>query len=231
MLYEEAQWVGNILSEITLEGDKILNLGSSSLNSRTILQPQIEEFIFYPLKNKNVTVLHSDIIFDEGVDLQGDFTDPEFLSQLKKLQFNCVMCCNLFEHLEELRPLFDSLNEIIPTNGFLLITVPFQYPYHLDPIDTLYRPSVDELIKSFPNYEIITGNSIIAKRQVFKNGAIRFHKNYFELLKDDPELFLRLLIRILVPFYKYKMWIITFNDLKSMFKPFSATCVLLKRND
>jgi hypothetical protein len=229
MLYEEAQWVGKVLIEKTMEGNRILNLGSSTLDSRTKLQPHMEEFIFAPLRDKNVQVVHSDITFDEGVDLQGDFTDPAFIAQLKNIQFEGVMCCNLFEHLENRSLLIDALNEIIPINGLLLITVPFQYPYHLDPIDTLYRPNVSDLIKTFPNFTLISDGTIKAQRQVFKKGKIRFHKNYFELLKDDPKLFIRLIIRVLLPFYKYKMWLITYNDLKSMFKPFSATGVLLRR--
>lgn len=229
MLYEEAQWVGSNLTKTFHKGQQLLNLGSSTLYSRTVLQPHMQEFIFNPLKKEGIHVVHSDITIDEGVDLQGDFTDPKFVDQLKQTKFDGVICCNLFEHLEDRTLLVNALNEIVPEQGFLLLTVPYQYPYHLDPIDTLYRPKVEELTKLFPGFSLVEGQILQARRRVDLNGKLVFHKNYFEMLKSTPSLFGRLIFRACLPFYKYQQWKITANDLKSMFKPFSVTCVLLKK--
>jgi SAM-dependent methyltransferase len=229
MLYEEAQWVGKVLIEKTMEGNRILNLGSSTLDSRTKLQPHMEEFIFAPLRDKNVQVVHSDITFDEGVDLQGDFTDPAFIAQLKNMQFDGVMCCNLLEHLEDRSLLISVLKEIIPSNGWLLLTVPKQYPYHLDPIDTMYRPTPSELCLLFPEFEPLLAEEVIARRQIGSGNERRYHKNYHEQLRENPNLFARLVMRTLLPFYKFKMWKITVNDLKTRMKPFSVSCVFLSK--
>jgi len=229
MLLEEAQWVGAKLNSVFHSGQVILNLGSSTLKSRTLLQPHMSKYIFEPLKEKGVEVVHSDILEDEGVDLQGDFTDPAFIEQLKNKHFDGVMCCNLLEHLEDRTPLIECLNQIVPTGGVLVLTVPKQYPYHLDPIDTMYRPNPAELALIFPDFEILHAQIVQARRQIHKNGRLVYHKNYFEQLIDDPKLFFRLIIRSLLPFYKFDSWKITVNDLLKMFRPFSASCLVLKR--
>lgn len=231
MLYEEAQWVGNNLTKTFHKGQQLLNLGSSTLYSRTVLQPHMNDFIFEPLKNAGIEVIHSDITFDEGVDLQGDFTDPTFIDRLKSSKFDGVLCCNLLEHLEDRTLLVNALNEIVPEQGFLLLTVPHQYPYHLDPIDTMYRPSVADLTKLFSDFSLVEGQVLQARRRVDLNGRLVFHKNYFEMLKSTPSLFGRLIVRSCLPFYKYPQWKITVNDLKSMFRPFSVTVVLLIRKN
>jgi SAM-dependent methyltransferase len=230
MLYEEAQWIGNKLQTAFSSGQRILNLGSSTLHARTVVQPHMSSFIFEPLNQMGVEVVHSDISKEEGVDLVGDFTDPEFIATLKSQKFDGVLCCNLLEHLENRQLLIDSLTAIVPARGFLLITVPKQYPYHLDPIDTMYRPNPAELSALFPEFEILHAEIVLARRQIKKNGTLVYHKNYFEQLKEDPKLFLRLLFRCLLPFYKIANWRITLNDLVNMFKPFSVTCVVLKKS-
>lgn len=229
MLFEEAQWVGKSILKYTESGKTVLNLGSSTNYARTILQPQMEKFIFAPLRKNNVKVIHSDISNEEGVDLVGDFTDPKFVQLLSEKKSDIVMCCNLLEHLEDRTLLVGALNKIVPENGYLLLTVPYQYPYHLDPIDTLYRPDVEELVTLFPYFELIEGKVLSAQRQVSLGGTVKYHKNYYQMLKDSPKLFAKLLFRTCLPFYKYPMWKITFNDLKRIFKPFTVTCVVLKK--
>lgn len=229
MLLEEAQWIGHKLQSVFFKGQKILNLGSSTLRARTVLQPHMADYIFNPLESMDIQVLHSDIIEDVGVDITGDFTDPEFIVMLKSMKFDGVLCCNLLEHLENRQLLIDSLIEIVPIGGVLLITVPRQYPYHLDPIDTMYRPYPDELAELFPEFEIIDAGVVQAKRQIYKKGKIFYHKNYFEQLKGDPELLIRLILRSFLPFYKFRMWKITVKDLIKMSRPFSVSCLVLKR--
>lgn len=229
MLLEESKWVGDTIIKNIESNDLVLNLGSSSLLARTELQPHMEKYIFHPLMSKGINVIHSDIKNDVGVDLIGDITDPVFIEKISSLNFKMVLCCNLLEHLEDRSTILNSLNKIIPLNGLLLITVPYQYPFHLDPIDTMFRPTVDELTRLFPNLDLVIGEVIIAQRQVLKNGQLIYQKNYFEQMKDDPKLLIFNIVRILIPFYKFKMWQILFNDLRAMFRPYSATCVLLKK--
>ena len=40
---------------------------------------------------------------------------------------------------------------------WLIVTVPFSYPYHRDPIDTMYRPSPSELSQLFAGARMLDG--------------------------------------------------------------------------
>ena len=35
--------------------------------------------------------------------------------------------------------------DLLPIGGLIFVTVPLSYPYHRDPIDTMFRPSLAEL--------------------------------------------------------------------------------------
>lgn len=229
MLYEEAQWVGNRIQQYFNAGDSILNLGSSTSDLREVRQPHMHEFIFEPAQKAGIDIVHTDISTGEGVDIVGDLTDPVFLEELKKKNWNGLMCCNLLEHIEDRQPILSAITELLKPGDKLIISVPFNYPYHLDPIDTLYRPSVEELKTIFSELKIMEGKELVARRKISRNGKLVFHKNYFQQLKDDPTLFINLLIRCLLPFYKPKMWWITVKDLSKMFMPFSVTVAVFEK--
>ena len=225
MLIEEAIWIGEKLKKICAPGSKLLNIGSSNLTLRTVLQPHINNYVFKPLEKAQVEIIHTDIQADLGVDLVGDLTDITFNSTLKNLGANCLLCSNLLEHIEEKKIIIDAIDAIVPQLGYCLLTVPHNYPYHLDPIDTMYRPTIKELADLFPEYNIINSECVVASRI---NGDV-VEKNYFQMLKNNPLLALRLLTRSLFPFYKYNNWKITIRDLSRMFKDFQVSCVLLQK--
>ncbi len=221
--------MGNRIQQHFKAGDIILDLGSSTSDLREVSQPHMYESIFEPAQKAGINIVHTDISTGEGVDIVGDSTDPMFLEELKKKNWNGLLCCNLLEHLEDRQPIIDAIIELLQTGDKLIMTVPYNYPYHLDPIDTMYRPSLDDLKKLFPNLKFLEGKELIACRKVSRHGEPVYHKNYFQQLKDDPPLFINLLIRSLIPFYKPKMWWITVKDLCKMFKPFSATVAVFEK--
>ena len=47
--------------------------------------------------------------------------------------------------------------ELLPKGGLLFVTVPFSYPHHRDPIDTMYRPSPGELARLFAGARLLEG--------------------------------------------------------------------------
>lgn len=226
MLIEEAIWIGDKLREVCKSGDKVLNFGSSNLYSRTIAQPHMHNYIFEPLNNAGIQIIHTDIKADEGVDLVGDLTDENFNNKLKELSVDCLLCANLLEHIVDKNLIIEAINAIVPNGGYCIITVPYIYPYHLDPIDTMYRPTPQELTELFPEFEIIFSESVVANRL---EGNKKKEKNYFQMLMHNPSLAIRLFSRSLLPFYKYKSWKITVKDLSKMFMDFQVSCVLLKK--
>ena len=225
MLIEEAKWIGKEILSASKPGYKILNVGSSSLEFRTKIQPHIEKYIFRPLKVNNIKVIHTDIVNENGVDIIGDLTSPEFIFQLIKNQYDLILCSNLLEHLKEKQPIVDAILDILPKNSKAIITVPYNYPYHLDPIDTMYRPNTNELHQLFQNTELLKGEIVIGKS--FNENI--FSINYWQKLKSTPLILFKLLVRILFPFYKPKVWLYTFLSLKNMFSPFSVSCILIKK--
>ena len=227
MLIEEAKWIGKEIMSASKPGYKILNIGSSSLEFRTITQSHIEKFIFRPLKENNIKVIHTDIVNEKGVDIVGDLTNPDFIIQLKKKKYDLILCSNLLEHLKEKQPIVDAILEILPKASKAIITVPYNYPYHLDPIDTMYRPNTNELHQLFKNTELLKEEILIGK-SVNKN---TISINYWQKLKITPIILFKLLIRILFPFYKPKVWLYTFLSLKNMFSPFSVSCILIKKQN
>ena len=176
------------------------------LEFRTKTQSHIEKFIFKPLEENNIKVIHTDIVNEKGVDIVGDLTNPEFISNLKRNNYDLILCSNLLEHLIEKQPIVDAILEILPKNSKAIITVPYNYPYHLDPIDTMYRPNVNELHQLFKNTELIKGELVIGK-SINKN---TISINYWQKIKKYSINIFKLLARILFPFYKPKYGYILF---------------------
>ena len=225
MLIEEAEWIGKKLLSLTKKGDNILNVGSATKYSRTVSQPHMEQYIFGPLKKNNISITHTDIIEGEGVDIVGDLTDKLFIEKLKRKEYDFILCSNLLEHLENKELIVKAIEDILPLGGNAIITVPYNYPYHLNPIDTMYRPNITELKTLFKNLSF--NNGAIVHGRSYQNN--RFQKNYFQQLVLQPKLFLRIILRLFLPFYKFKIWNFTFKSLLFMFNNFSTTCVLLKK--
>ena len=147
-----------------------------------------------------------------GVDIVGDVTDPLFLEKLKKMGFKSIICSNMLEHVptESVDRICESLQQIIPKNGYLFISGPYKFPYHPDPIDTMFRPSVDEFAEYFPDATLIEG-AIITSND---------HRKPIELVKN--------VARIFMPFYKPKEWMFFPRQFPWLFRNYSATCLVLQ---
>ena len=217
MLREEAKWIGNTIIGVTPEGGTVLNVGSATETYRSTGAPYQNEFIFHPLSNNGIKTIHTDIKEDEGVDIAGDLTDPGFLEKLQSLKVDVVLCSNLLEHIEDRQPICDALVKVTPQGGYLLITVPYRYPMHYDPIDTMFRPNIPKLHALFPGTELVKGEIVKDKRR------------YIDKMMNEKPLFLRLIFRSLLPFYKPKVWWNTVNYWPYLFTKFQTTCILLRK--
>lgn len=156
MRNKEAIVLGKLLGELPIaEIEPVLNLGSSTAHFRTTVQPHIERHLFRPLAERGVRVVHADLKAAEGVDIVGDIYDPAFRGEIARIEPRLAICSNLLEHLEDRDGFVRLCDELVPVGGYLLITVPFDYPYHLDPIDTYFRPSPAEIAAMLPGYETV----------------------------------------------------------------------------
>ncbi|MBA2708499.1 MAG: methyltransferase type 11 [Gemmatimonadaceae bacterium] len=214
----EAEWLGAQMARLeSRELFPLLNVGSSTHHYRTVEQPYIDSSIFQPLAKRGGKVWHADAKAAQGVDLIGDLLDPAFQAELARLAPRSVMVCNLFEHVTERQVICDFLLRLIPVGGYIIVTGPHDYPYHEDPIDTMFRPTVQEMAAHFDGCcEIVDG-------AIVDSGNWRQWNNY-ERGRSLP----RTLVRLMLPFYRPRKW----RELARrawIFKHISAFGVVLRK--
>ena len=212
MFLEESLWIKSILLKFSKnETSPILNIGSSSKEFREIRQPHIYKNVFQPLENRGVKIFHIDIKESEGIDFVGDIGNSFFRENLKKLKPKFIICSNVLEHVPDLEKFCIALKDLAQENCNLIITVPYKYPRHNDPIDNLYRPSTSDLMNKFYEYyEVET--KIIKIKNKFK-----------------PLNFLKLFFRLLMPFYKFKNWISAIDLFFYSFREKSISCICIRK--
>ena len=196
MLREEATWLANNIYSLNPEGIfPLLNIGSSSQKFREQEQPWIDRLLFQPAREKGYAVIHTDLKNDVGVDLVGDLSDRAFLEKLATMKIKSVLCSNLLEHLVNKEELCQNISSIIPIDGYLFVTVPYEFPFHRDPIDTMFRPNIDQLSQLFPDLEIVRGE-IVPGGKLIKATSV------------SPLLYLMaMVIRLLLPIYQPLRWL------------------------
>ena len=218
----EADWIRKrLLSRDAATVSPLANIGSQTLEFRTIKKPHIEERLFKPLREAGIEVVHIDIQDAVGVDIVGDLTDSDFVESLKQRGFKSVICSNLLEHLNDRQPIMQSLSEIVAPEGCLIVTVPRSYPYHPDPIDTMYRPSPEELASSFPEFTLREGEELVdgSLREEAFAGGVSLSVSYL----------VKAVLRSLFIF-RPKVALAQIHRFVWLFKSFSVSCVLLDKN-
>ena len=161
MLTNEAAWLERELARLPdSELDPMLCIGSGTAHSREVLQPWINEHVYAPLAMRGIRTIHHEYVDGPGVDISGDLASPELAEQLRALGARAVLCCNVLEHLADRRSAVALLDSLVPAGGHLILSVPHRFPYHPDPIDTMYRPSVSELAGEFGGLEVEAGAEV-----------------------------------------------------------------------
>jgi hypothetical protein len=98
---------------------------------------------------------------------------------------------------------------VVKPCGYLIVTVPHQFVYHSDPIDTMFRPTNKEIEDIFPEFRVILSEIILARA----TASQRFHLlTRLGVLRD---LFLKPKLALL--------------NLLCLFKRFEQSCVLLQK--
>ena len=220
MRIEEAEFIGKVILSLSddIQAD-VLNIGSSTKIVREVVQPHVHHYIFQPLADANVSVVHADLKEASGVDVAGDLFDPVMQEKLAKIKPGVVLACNLMEHLvvESRDKLPTILDKIITPRGVLILTVPYSYPIHYDPIDTYYRPSPQELCDLFPGYDVIENKVIVSS----SFGS--------DLISSGVTSFIRTFARLCFPFYHFHGWVSYVHRFKWLFRPYLISCVVLRK--
>jgi hypothetical protein len=214
----ESQWLGRRLALLPSEAlFPLLNVGSSTFEFRTKTQPYIDQNLFAPLRARNGQVIHLDIKSACGVDLVGDLFDPNFLKEVAKLQVRSVILSNVLEHVTNRQEICDVIMRILQPRGYVFVTGPQHYPYHPDPIDTMFRPSIAEVHALFPGTELVDS-------AVLDSGNWRQWK-----VAERGRPLGRVFLRLLFPFYRPLSWWELARQAPYIFFHISAFAVILRK--
>jgi hypothetical protein len=192
-------------------------VATGPLEFRTNTQPYIEQNIFGPLRERGGTVYHLDIKSAPGVDIVGDLLDPTFLRQIRGMKIRSAMMCNVLEHVVLRQQICDAVMEVLPIGGYLFVSGPYKYPYHADPIDTMFRPTIAEMHAHFPGTRIIDG-------AVINSGNWR----QWDAAERGRPLG-RTMARLLIPFYRPNKWWELARQSPYIFKRISAFGLILRK--
>ena len=219
MLYKESIWIGGIVKEFLPDRATALNIGSSTSEFRKHDQSYIQENIFDLLDKKGCKTIHVDMKQDPGVDEVGDVTNKDFLNKLRTYDPEVIICSNILEHLTERKVFCDSLSALLPKGGFLIVTVPYEYPYHADPIDTMYRPTIQQLESEFKGLKTV-------KAEIVKCGTLLdFHISRLNGIQKAKRKAITYIKSFLYSYFKVS----NFEKSKEKLQVVSATCVLLSK--
>jgi hypothetical protein len=216
MLIKESEYLKELIFELPKSNLKILNFGSQSSK---FLKSQ--SYIVKNIINTATTLGHSitnlDIRNVDGVDIVGDIFDDDFFSKLKSMNFNVIFVFNLLEHVTHLELMISRIQELVSEGNYIIFSGPFKYPVHYDPIDNLFRPSIDDVSKLFKECDFIKGN------------VVRDYK-YIKYLFNSPKSFFLLILRTMTFFYRYDKWKkVVIPKYKWMFRNYETTCVLFQK--
>jgi hypothetical protein len=214
----ESEWLGQRLASLpTEELFPLLNVGSSTEEYRTVVQPWIDANIFAPLRNRGGTIYHLDMKEARGVDIVGDLLDPRFLHRIAHMRVRSVMASSLFQYVTNRQQVADVLLKIVQPGGYIIVSGPQNYPYCPDPIDTMFRPSLKEMHEHFPNTEIV-------------DSAVIDSGNWRQWHDGERGRSLgSTLVRLMVPFYRPLKWWELARGLPYLFNHITAFVLILRK--
>lgn len=221
MRREEASRISEWIVGLSLSPGAIcLNIGSSTERFRTRSQPHSEHLLFQPLRRSGLRVLHCDMKPDPGVDLVGDVLDPAFQQELREMGAQLLICSNVLEHLADPEAFAASCAGLVSPGGYALFTVPANYPFHPDPIDTMFRPTPDELAAMFPAWQVVKAETLVCG-------------DFWDDLKNEGGFLrnsARHLLRVALPFYRPRYWVAAAHRLLWLVRKYQVTMLLIRNS-
>jgi hypothetical protein len=217
MFETEAAWLETLLRNRTVEDlSPLLNVGSSTSDFREIEQPWAERRLFAPLRARGVKIIHLDTREGKGIDIKADILSDVDLPRIRTYRPKSILCCNILEHVEDPKGLARRCTEIVGPGGLILVTVPFSYPHHRDPIDTMFRPSPEVLAPLFRPAVMVQGE------------IIDVGESYRGQVRRRPWILFRHISRFPFPFIGFKGWKRSMRKLYWLFNNYKITGALFQ---
>lgn len=218
---QEARFLAQRLLQIDASAlTPCLNLGSSTREFREQMKPHIQREFIAPLERHGVRFVHVDMKPGDGIDISGDLFDPEVQARIRAVGARALVLTNVLEHVRDREGLARLCTSLVAPGSHLIVSVPRSYPYHGDPIDTMFRPAPEQLAALFPGFRIVAG-------AVIDDGS------FLSDLRAAPRPLwrglARALLRAALPFYKPKVWLNAVHRLTWLARPYRVSCVILER--
>jgi SAM-dependent methyltransferase len=213
---EAARLAAELAKRPVEELSPLLNIGSSTLEFRTKSQPWVDELLIRPLVERGIKVVHVDIREGDGIDIRADLLKDDDYALLKAQKPKAVLLCNILEHVVDPATFARRAFDLLLPGGRLYVTVPNSYPHHNDPIDTMFRPSPEEVAALAPEAELDGG-------EVIETGS------YWDELKKRPWIITRQIFRAPFPFLGFTKWKRSMKKLYWLAYPYKVTLAVLRR--
>jgi hypothetical protein len=107
--------------------------------------------------------------------------------------------------------------DLLSIGGLIFVTVPLSYPYHRDPIDTMFRPSLAELTELFADARPLDG------------AILGTGESYRDAVRERPWLLLRHVWRFPVPFLSFERWKRSMTRLYWLAAEYRITCAVFEK--
>jgi hypothetical protein len=169
------------------------------------------------LRARGGEIYHLDMKIAPGVDIVGDLLDSNFLEHVTSLEIRSALISNLLEHVANRQKVCDVINNLVPASGHIFVSGPHRYPYHPDPIDTMFRPTIKEVHALFPQTKII-------ESAILDSGNWR-HWNVAERGRPLG----RFIARLLFPFYRPVKWWELLRQSPYILRHITAFAVVLRK--
>jgi hypothetical protein len=171
-----------------------------------------------PLTDRGVQIVNMDLKDAPGVDIIGNILDPVVRSRILSIGVKAILCNNLLEHVTDVKAMCNALAETCPPGGTLCLSVPHAFPFHPDPIDNGFRPSLLDLERIFTPLGFRV-----------EDGEVVTFGSYGQSILSNPMLLLRdAYLMSLLPFNKEKRQVFLGNY-AFLLKAFKVTCVRLTK--
>jgi hypothetical protein len=216
MFLQEAEYIYTLLEGDAGGVSPIINIGSSTEELRTQSQPWVDARLFRPLRERGVELVHVDLKSGPGVDVTADLLTDEGFALLRGLNPKTVLLCNVLEHTLQPALLASRAFDLLPPGGKLVISVPRSYPYHRDPIDTMFRPDPQGVAALVPSAKMVCGVTIPTS-------------SYWNDVKKRPWILLRQILRAPFPFLSWTRYKRTMKKLYWLVNPYLVTVVVLQK--
>ena len=153
------------------------------------------------------------------MDLTSNILTDEGFAEAKAVGARSLLLCNLLEHVTDPGLLRRRAWDLVEPGGVIVVSVPRSYPYHRDPIDTLFRPTPAEVVALFP-----AGAEVVSEA-VIETGY------YWSKVRARPWILAapRSPARSPFPFLGFTRWKRSLGKLYWLVRPYLATMVVLRK--